>query len=342
MRKWWLLGFMLIVMGALAGGVMAQDMPPLPGEVVVGDLQQPRGISIGPDGALVVVEGGDGGGLTLMESEEGAITTGMVWSVSSVSADGAKTPLLLLPSISTGVEALSAYRAYWHDDAWWVVMSGGAPGQPPAHPLMATVLELDPTGRILTVIDTWAFEAANNPDGTEELNSNPGDIAWLSDGTMLITDSGANALLSWTAADGLQLVHAWGNDVPTSLAVTADDTVYVGFLGEGIAPGAGRIEHWSGMDLVETFSGLTGVTDIELAADGTLYAVELFGPGEDPAGPPGPGRIVSVTADGATSVVEGLPLPHSMAIGEDGSFYVTVGTAHFFGPMPGMVLKIGM
>lgn len=342
MRKWLVISVVVVVMAGLAVGVLAQDTPPLPGEVVVGDLQQPRGISFGPDGNLVVVEGGSGGNLVLMESDEGQITAGQAWSVSSVGMDGTKTPLLLLPAIDTGTEALSAYRAYWHEDSWWVVMSGGAPNQPPFGPLSATILQLDPTGRIQTVIDTFAFEEANNPDGTDEINSNPGDIAWLSDGTMLISDSGANALLSWTAADGLQLVHAWGNDVPTSLAVTADDTVYVGFLGEGIAPGAARIEHWSGMDLVETFSGLTGVTDIELGADGTLYAVQLFQFSDDPAAPPGPGNIVSVTADGATPVVEGLPLPHSMAIGDDGSIYVTVNTAAFFGPTPGMVLKIGM
>lgn len=342
MRKVLLFLLILSAMLALAGVVAAQDMPPPPGEVVIDGLLQPRGISFGPDGSLIVVEGGDGGDLLLLETPEGNMMAGLDWSVSSVAADGTKTPLLLLPSINSGAEATSAYRAYWHDDSWWVAITGGMPGQPPWNSLSATVLQLDPTGRILNVIDTWAFEVANNPDGTEELNSNPGDIAWLSDGTMLITDSGANALLSWTAADGLQLVHAWGNDVPTSVDVTANDDVYIGFLGEQIAPGAARIEHWSGMDLVETFSGLTGVTDIEVTDDGTIYAVQLFQPGASADAPPGPGNIVTVTADGATPVVEGLVLPHSMAIGDDGSIYVTVGTAAFFGPVPGQVLKIGM
>lgn len=339
MRRSVLLLVLLVGLLALGGAVAAQDMPPPPGEVVIDGLLQPRGISFGPDGSLVVVEGGDGGDLLVAETPDGNLMAGLDWAVNSVAADGTKTPLLLLPSLNTGTEAISAYRAYWHDDSWWVVMTGGAPEQPPWNPLSATILQLDSAGRILTVIDTWPFEEANNPDGLE-INTNPSDIAWLSDGTLLITDAGGNALLSWTAADGLQLVHAWGNDVPTSVEVTANDDVYVGFLGEGIAPGAGRIEHWSGGDLVETFSGLTGVTDIEVTADGTLYAVQLFQAGADPAAPPGPGNIVTVTADGATPVVEGLVLPHSMAIGDDGSIYVTVGTAAFFGPVPGQVLKI--
>ena len=149
MRKGILILVVLVMMAALAARRWPEDSPLLPGEVVVSDLLQPRGISFGPDGGLIIVEGGEGGDLVAMETRQGPLTVGMAWSVSSVSEDGAKTPLLLLPSVNTGVEALSAYRAYWHDDLRWVVMSGGAPDQPPWNPLSATVLQLDPTGRIL-------------------------------------------------------------------------------------------------------------------------------------------------------------------------------------------------
>ena len=332
----------VIATGVVASGaVFAQDGPPLPGQVVVGDLAQPRGVSVGPDGSLILVEGGAGGNLVVAETPDGTFTGGMAQSVSSVAADGTKTPLLLLPSLDAGREALSAYRAYWHDGSWWVVMSGSSPGQPPWQPLASTVLQVSPEGRILTLIDLYAYEAANDPDGTGEINSNPGDVAWLSDGTMLITDSGANVLYSWTEDADLQVVQVWrANPVPTSIAVTPADDVYVGFLGAGIAPGAGHIEHWSNGELVETFTGLTAVTDIDLTADGTLYAVQMFQFGADLSTGPGPGSIVTVTADGATPVVQGLPLAHSMAIADDGTIYVTVGTAALRGPMPGALLKI--
>jgi hypothetical protein len=326
---------------AVSGMAFAQDGPPLPGEVVAGDLAQPRGVSIGPEGQIILVEAGAGGTLTVAQTPEGDITGGMTQSVSSVAEDGTKTPVLLLPSLDAGREALSAYRAYWHEGSWWVVMSGSSPGQPPWQPLASTVLQVRPDGRIQMLIDLYAYEAANDPDGTGEINSNPGDVAWLSDGTMLITDSGANALYSWTAEAGLQLVQAWRtNPVPTSLAVTPADDVYVGFLGAGIAPGAGHIERWSNGELVETLTGLTAVTDIDLTADGALYAVQMFQFGDDPSTGPGPGSIVTVTAAGATPVVQGLPLAHSMAIADDGTIYVTVGTAALRGPMPGALLKI--
>ncbi|NOG51555.1 MAG: hypothetical protein HND48_20620 [Chloroflexi bacterium] len=94
-----------------------------------------------------------------------------------------------------------------------------------------------------------------------------------------------NALLAWTEADGLSVVTAWpDNSVPTSVEVAENGDVYVGFLGAGIAPGAGKVERWSGGALAETFGGLTGVTDILLAGD-TLYAVQLFEMGAEGPGP---------------------------------------------------------
>ena len=92
---------------------------------------------------------------------------------------------------------------------------------------------------------------------------------------MYITDAGGNDLLSWTAEGGLQLVHAWpDNPVPTAVEVAENGDLYIGFLGAGIAPGAGRIEHWSGGNLVETFGDLNAVSDILLDGE-TLYAVQL-------------------------------------------------------------------
>ena len=141
---------------------------------------------------------------------------------------------------------------------------------------------------------------------------------------MYITDAGGNDLLSWTAADGLQVVEAWpDNPVPTSVEVAANGDLYVGFLGAGLAPGAGKIEHWSGGKLVETFGNLNAVSDILLDGD-TLYAVQLAVFSDQG---PGPGSVVKVTADGATPVAEGLPAPFGITKGPDGALYVSFGTA---------------
>ena len=55
---------------------------------------------------------------------------------------------------------------------------------------------------------------------------------------------------------------------------------------------------------------------------------------------PGPGSVVSVTADGATPVAEGLLAPFGIAKGPDGSLYVSFGTIAFAPGMMGGVVKI--
>jgi len=150
-------------------------------------------------------------------------------------------------------------------------------------------------------------------------------------------DAGGNDLLSWTEAGGLQLVHAWSdNPVPTSIEVAENGDLYIGFLGAGMAPGAGKIEHWSDGELVETFSGLSTVTDILLDGD-TLYAVQLTIFTDQG---PGPGSVVTVTADGATPIAEGLIAPFGIAQGADGALYVTFGTVAFAPGMTGGVVRL--
>jgi hypothetical protein len=187
------------------------------------------------------------------------------------------------------------------------------------------VVELDrETLAVKTVINLNDFEASQDPDGNG-YDTNVADIAWGSDGTLYIVDAGGNDLLSWTAEDGLQLVQVWtDNPVPTAIEVAENGDLYIGFLGAGLAPGAGKIEHWSGGELVETFSNLNAVSDILLDGDQG----------------PGPGSVVMVTAGGASPVAEGLPAPFGIAKGTDGALYVTFGTISFAPGMTGGVVRL--
>jgi hypothetical protein len=181
-----------------------------------------------------------------------------------------------------------------------------------------------------------AFEVENDPDGNG-YDSNVADIAWGADGTLYIVNAGGNDLLSWTKEGGLQLIQAWpDNSVPTAIEVAENGDLYIGFLGEGLAPGAGKIERWSGGQLVETFGGLNAVSDILLDGE-NLYAVQLVIFGEQG---PGPGNVVKVTAEGATPIAEGLLAPFGIAKGPDGALYVSFGTIAFAPGMTGGVVKL--
>ena len=82
------------------------------------------------------------------------------------------------------------------------------------------------TLRVKNYIDLHTYEVENNPDGRDEVYSNPSDVAIAEDGTAYIVDTGANTLYTWSSADGLTAVHSWDNTVPTSIDFGPDGTIY--------------------------------------------------------------------------------------------------------------------
>lgn len=332
-------GLMLVLMGQVPA--MAQEgMPPLPGEVLVGDLGAPRGLAFDADGNLLVAVAGTGGETSFSlagPDGEQPVNAGLSGRVISIAPDGmASDHIPGLPSYAFPMETGGVYRIIPHGESLWLLFSGTGAGNTGAF-WADSVVEYDAATLVVkNVINLNNFEAENDPDGNG-YDTNVADIAWAADGTLYIVDAGGNDLLSWTADDGLQLVHAWSdNPVPTSIEVAENGDLFIGFLGAGMAPGAGKIEHWSNGELIATFGGLNTVTDILL--DGhTLYAVQLTVFTEQG---PGPGSVVTVSADGVTPIAEGLPAPFGIAQGADDALYVTFGTLAFAPGMTGGVLKL--
>lgn len=333
---------LVLVSVGLLPALAQEEMPPLPGELVLGDLGAPRALAFDADGNLLVAVAGTGGETEFtMPSPEGesTVSAGLSGRIVSIAPDGTAADLIVgLPSYALAMETLGVYRIIPNGDSLWLIFSGAGAGNTGAY-WQDSVVEYDAeTLAVKTVINLNDFEAANDPDGNG-YDTNVADIAWDADGTIYIVDAGGNDLLSWTAENGLQLIHAWtDNPVPTSIEVAENGDLYIGFLGAGLAPGAGKVEHWSGGELVETFSGLNAVSDILLDGD-TLYAVQLTVFTDQG---PGPGSVVMVAADGATPVAEGLLAPFGIAQGADGALYVTFGTIAFAPGMTGGVVRLDM
>lgn|GEM_PF-1110924 len=320
--------------------------PPVPENAILSGLNFPRGIAYDEAGNLFVAEAGLGGTEVLMESPDPEfpdLTAGLTSQVTMLAADGTvSVPLKNLFSSGTpdaetgGVAAVAS-----NGTSLWLAIAGGGPVPSPFY--TDAVVEVDmATWRIKTWIDLYGNEVLNNPDGNDPLDSNVNDLAVSPDGTLFIMDTGANTLFTWTADGGLVPFLVWSeNPVPTSVAFAENGDVYVGFLGQGLAPGAGKIEHWSadGSTLVETFEGLNTITDVAIGADGNVYAVSLVQFGDQ--GPQmGSGSLLMVNTDGATVVAEGLPQPFSLAQAPDGSWSVSVNTV-FAPPGAGAVLTFG-
>jgi sugar lactone lactonase YvrE len=342
----------LACLSIVGGAALAQDATPeamsVPENAVGGELASPRGIIFDEAGNLYVAEAGTGGDVPLVAEMPGVppeemppVTVGMTGRISMITPDGTRTTVVPLPSVSGGAEALGAYRAYPQGDSLWVVMTEG-----PGFPLSDAIIEIDTQAmRIRNFISLYPYEQANNPDGTEEIYSNPGDIGWSSDGTLYIIDTGMNALLSWTEEAGLATLHAWTDGaVPTAIEFGSDDSIYVGFLGAGIAPGAARIEHWSAGagELMHTYEGFTAITDILVDEQDNLYAVELVTEMGEMGPNPTSGRVSLVTQEATTPVAEGLTMPFGIAQSPDGRMFVSTGTVSFGAPIPGAVIEIPM
>jgi sugar lactone lactonase YvrE len=304
-------------------------------EVVVSGLVNPRGLTFDSDGNLYVVEAGNGGDFEVTGGRA-PIPVGSTGKITRVSSEGDVEVIALgfgsqNPSDTRGASAILVT-----DTSIWVALGE----TPNALPFSMGLVELTrDTLRIKTFVDLYSVEEAENPDG-DIVASNPVDFAVADDGTIYIIDASANSMYSWSPGTDAQIAAAWeigeSSPVPTSVDIGPDGDLYVGFLGGfPFESGQTKIERWSGGEVVETYSGLTAITDVLVTDDGTIYAVQygVFGEGW------GPGQVIRVTADGPETVLGDLVNPYALAMDAEGSLYVTVNSSS---GSDGQVIKITM
>ncbi len=334
MRKTILLVLVISLLGLSILPASAQES-----NVIVNGLNNPRGLFYDQNGVLWIAEAGTGGDL-VGQGSFGPIPYGGTSQIVKVMPGKTEaTPVLGgLPSAPNFDDMIGANSVYVDADGLWFVTGIG----PLADPLVEAAIQLDPKSlRIKQFIDLYAYEDANNPDEDVKM-SDPIDLTVGDDGTYYFLDASGNDLLSWTATDGLKLFTVWKDlPVPTAVDVGPNGHIYVSFLSAfPYDPGTARIEEWSadGM-LVNTFGNLTAVTDVAVADDGTIYAVQLADGYGDLGFNPDTGSVVKVTADGKTPVAEGLNYPYRMAIAANGGMAVTINST--FSPMDsGAVIAI--
>lgn len=363
-RRFGAAGVAALLVAAVAVPAGAQSPSAAGGWTVLAEgLDAPRGITISPDGTIVITETGEGGA-DKVPTPRGDAMVGASAAITTI-ADGVATRVVEgLPSIVIGQEVIGPADVAVKDDGTFVVPMplGGGPELRDAIPAplnehLGWLVTIAADGTITPVADLVQWEADNNPDSADPgatVDSNPNGVALLPDGGTLVADAGGNDLL-WVGADGTVIQVAVfppsfnpapadptasadpnasplmipTQAVPTSVAVGPDQAMYVSFLTGFPFPVGGssvlKVQQDGSSEVYA--SGFTNVIDLAFAPDGTLYVLEIAHNGLLSGDVTG--GLWSVPAGGgdATLVSTDLMMPGGIAIGEDGTIYVTTGAS---------------
>lgn len=318
--------------------------------VVATGLDGPRGLSVLPGGVILVAEAGHGGsGPCIIGTRRGELCLGASGAVTAIAgryqlriADG-------LPSLRDTdlTEVLGPHDVVLAPSGIHVTLGLGADPANRAQlgeagRLLGQVIRLGPGGRHRAVADLAAFEAAHNPDQGDPgsvPDSNPfGLIA--TGGELVVADAGGNDVLRVDRGGRVSLLGVFRSElvpgpepgteipmsfVPTSVARGPDGAFYVGQeTGFPFPVGGARVWRLQPGHPPEVFAqGFTNIIDVAFDQRGRLLVLELARNGVLSGDPTG--ALIRVEHDGRHTELasEGLVTPVGLAVGPDGSIFVS-------------------
>ena len=287
---------------------------PLSVSVLASGLQGTLGSTVGPDGALYVVEG-TLGQIARVDPRTGQISTfasGLPKTLASIGIGGptdvafiGRTAYVLVTLVSSDLGGTSIDGIY----------------------------RVDGPNHFTIIADVGQFNLNNPPTIPFPFFVDTGVLYAMRPyrGGFLVTDGHLNRVLSVSLGGKISVVEAFGDIVPTGLTIIGD-TVFMAEAGPvpHLAQDGKIVEFRpNSPNVTEVASGASLLVDVKFGGDGHLYALSQ-GPGVPNAPPgspaqPNSGALVRANRDGTfTFLVDNINLPTSLNFIGNTAYIVTL------------------
>jgi hypothetical protein len=306
--------------------------------VVMSGLDNPRGLAIGPEGAIYVAEAGRGGAgpCVHLAGVNQLRCYGPTGAVSRYWKGKQQRVLTGLPSHANAAGEANGPNDIDFQGLQGLFMTIGFGGPPDERSAFGevgekfgTLMHFPYIGRPRVIADLVQFEADHNPDGGVVDSNAYGLLATPL--ARYVTDAGGNyvlrvGLFGHLSEVGVLPSRSTGRStdaVPTSLVRGHDGRLYVSELtGVPFAAGAANIYRLvAGSDPVVALSGFKTIVDMAIGPDGRAYVLEHA---SGPVFFTGPGTLLRIETDGTrTELLTGLTRPTSVVVDHHGAIYVT-------------------